>query len=328
MRRREFIAGLGSAAAWPLAAQAQQAERVRRIEVLLGGGPVNERRLAAFRQRLAELGWVEGKNLRIDHRAGLVGAERSEAERRQLVEELVHTAPDVIISANVYVRLLQLATRTIPVVFVLANDPLAEGYIASLAHPGGNLTGFAFGEAEIGSKQLQLLRDAAPHITHAASIYDPTNVGMKRILASQASAAQRLGLAFTSRPVRNAAEIERAIEEFAREPNGGMILPSNAPINANLRLVIELTRQHRIPTIGLFRFFAVGGSLMSYGPDDAEIFRSAASYVDRILNGEKPADLPVQQPTKFEVVINLKTATSLGLTIPETLLATADEVIQ
>jgi putative tryptophan/tyrosine transport system substrate-binding protein len=326
VRRREFIAGLGSAAAWPLAALGQQGERARRVVVLLASGPVNDRRIAMLRQRLAELGWIEGKNLHIDHLA--LEPERSEAELRPQLEGLVHSTPDVIISANATIRLLQQATRTIPVVFVLANDPLAEGYIASLAHPGGNLTGFAFGEAEIGSKEVQLLKDAAPHITHVGSLYDPQNVGMKRIVENQTAAARSLGLAFASTPVRNAADVQNAIEEFASRPRGGMVLPSNAPINANLRLVTELTRRHGIPTVGVFRFFAVAGGLMSYGTDEGEMFRGAASYVDRILRGEKPADMPVQQPTRFELAINLGTAKELGLTIPETLLATADEVIQ
>jgi putative tryptophan/tyrosine transport system substrate-binding protein len=328
MRRREFIAGLGSGAAWPVVARAQQQDRPRRIVVLLGSGPVNQHRISIFRQRLAELGWVEGKNVSIDWRTGLGDPERSEAELRLLLDDLVHSAPDVIVSANATIGLLQRATRTIPVVFVLANDPLAEGYIASLAHPGGNLTGFAFGEAEIGSKQLQLLKDAVPHLARAASLYDPQNVGMKRIVESQAAAARRFGLAFSATPVRTAAEIRSAVEELADQPNGGMLLPSNAPININLPLIIELAQRHRIPTVGVFRFFAAAGGLMSYGTDEAEMFRGAAGYVDRILRGEKPADMPVQQPTKFELVINAKTAKALGLTIPETLLATADELIQ
>jgi putative ABC transport system substrate-binding protein len=328
MRRRAFIAGLGATVGWSFSAQAQQKERLRRVVVLLASSTINDRRMALFTQRLAELGWIDAKNLRIDHRPDIGNPERSEAERRQLLEDVVRSAPDVIISASTTIRLLQQATRTIPVVFVLANDPLAEGYIASLAHPGGNLTGFAFGEAEIGSKLLQLLKDAAPHITRAASLYDPENVGMKRIVDSQATAAQSVGVAFTARPVRNAAEIQSAIEQVAEQPNGAMLLPSNPPINNNLRLVVELAQRHRIPTIGVFRFFAVAGGLMSYGTSEADMFRGAASYVDRILRGEKAADIPVQQPTKFELVVNLKTAKALGLTIPETLLATADEVIR
>jgi putative ABC transport system substrate-binding protein len=283
--------------------------------------------MAAFRRRLGELGWVEGRNLRIDERGDVNDAERSEDERRQLIDDLIRTSPDVILSANPTLKLLQQATQTIPVVFVLANDPLAEGSVASLARPGANLTGFALAETEFFGKSVQLLRDVAPHITRVGAIYDPINVGMKRLMEGAAVAAARLGLGFSNRSIRNVADIEGVIEEFAREPNGGMIIPSNGPINANLARVVALTRHHRIPTIGPFRFFAEGGGLMTYGPDDIDMMRGAASYADRILKGEQPAGLPVQFPSKYQLVVNLTTAKAIGLDLPQALSSIVDEFI-
>jgi putative ABC transport system substrate-binding protein len=328
MRRRQFIAGLGGVAAWPLAARAQQRERVRRIAVRFGNAAPTQYRMAAFRQRLAELGWIEGKNLAIEQRVRQIDPNRDEADGVREMADLIRTAPDVIVSLNTDLKLLKQATRTIPVVFALGNDPLGEGIVASLARPGGNMTGFASFDPEMGGKFLRLLKEAAPHITRVAIIYDPTNSGMTGEAQAGATAARSLELSFSATPVRNAAEIERAIEDFAREPNGGMWVPSNGPINANLDLIVALTRRHRIPTIGVFRFFAAAGGLMSYGSDDAEMFRGAATYVDRILKGEKPADLPVQYPTKFQFVINLTAAKAIGLDPPPALISLADEVIE
>jgi putative ABC transport system substrate-binding protein len=319
-RRREFIAGLG-AAAWPATARSQQSRR--RVALLLGGGNEASARIGALKQSLSELGWVDGKNLSIERQSY-----HDPESLRLAAVELIRSSPDVIVSANPGLQPLQRLRSTIPVIFVLALDPVALGYVASLARPGGNMTGFAGFDPTMSGKYVQLLKEIAPHLTRAAFIYDPVNTGITRFADGAAAAARSLSVDFNAAPVRNADEIKRVVEDFGSKPNGGMWVPSNTSINANLDLVIALTRQHLIPTIGVFRFFADRGGLMSYGPDDLDMFRGTAVYVDRILKGERPADLPVQYPSKYQLVINRTGANAIGLELPPTLLSVADELIE
>ena len=321
MRRRELVAGLASAVAWSATASAQQRDSVRRVGFFSGSGSQNRVWLDAFKRRLAELGWVEGRNVRIDVRHYDSNPERVRAS----AIELVASALEVIVSTSPALRPLHELTRAIPVVFVLALDPVAEGFASSLARPGGNMAGF---DPAFAGKYLQLIKDAAPRIRRVSFIYDPIITGITRMAAGAAAAAPQLGLDYTATPVRNSAEIEQAITDFAREPNGAMWVPSNTAINLNLELVVALTRRYHIPTIGVFRFFAIRGGLMSYGPDDVDMFRGAASYVDRILRGEKPAELPVQYPAKYQFVINRTAARAINLELQPSLLSIADELIE
>jgi putative ABC transport system substrate-binding protein len=325
MRRREFIAGVGSAVAWPLAARAQRDNRVRRVGVLLGpqSDPTMRDRLAALREGLEALGWVEGRNLRLDHRFA-----NNSTDTNAYAAELVKLAPDVIVAPPSGLRPLQAATPTIPVVFVLANNPVSEGFVANLTRPGGAVTGFAAYDPLIMGKWLQLLKQIAPHVNRVAFIYDPSVPAMVGFLGELTKLAPPLGVQASGAAVQNAADIESTISAFAREPNGGLFVPSNPVINANRELICALAVRYRLPTLGVYRIFAASGGVLSYGIDDVEQYRLAASYVDRILKGEKPGDLPIQYPVRYNLVINLNTAKALGLTIPETLLATADEVIQ
>jgi putative ABC transport system substrate-binding protein len=326
MRRREFIAGIGGAAAWPTVARAQQGERVRRIAVLIGGAqnnPQTRARADAFRKGLEALGWIEGRNLRVDYRFPSDGE-----QYRVYTAELVGLRPEVILSLPPGLRLLQPLTRTIPIVFVLALDPIGEGFVTSLARPGGNMTGFAVYDPSIQAKWLQLLKEVAPNVARVLFLYSPLVPGIIGAADAFVSAAPVFSVEGRSAAVRNADDIKRAIEELGRVPNGGLFVPSNPIINDNVELIHSLAAQHRLPSEGVYRFFAASGGLMSYGVDDLDQFRLAASYVDRVLKGEKPSDLPVQYPTKYELVINAKTAKTLGLAIPETLLARADEVIE
>ena len=326
MKRREFITLLsGAAVAWPLAAQAQQGERVRRIGALMNlaeNDPEGQARNAAFLQGLQQLGWTDGRNVRIEYRWTLGDADRI----RKYVAELVALTPDVILAAGAATMgfLLQ-ATRTIPIVFVNLADPVGAGYVDSLARPGGNATGFVQFEYGLSGKWLELLKEIAPGVTRAAVIRDPAeSSGLGQWGAIQ-SAAPTVGLEVTPVNVRDAAEIERALATFARSPNGGMIVTGSALAAVNRNLLATLAARHKLPAIFYRR---TDSGLMSYGPDALDQYRRAAAYVDRILKGEKPADLPVQAPTKYELAINLKTAKALGLTIPPKLLFTADEVIE
>jgi putative tryptophan/tyrosine transport system substrate-binding protein len=327
MRRREFIAGLASAAASPVVARAQQGERVRRIGVLMNlaaDDPETLRRVAAFEQRLKELGWTEGRNVHIDLRSGLADADRY----RRYAAELVALAPDVLLANGaVPLGVLQQVTRTLPIVFVNTTDPVGGGYVASLAQPGGNATGFMAFEYSMSGKWLQLLKQIAPSVTRVAVLRNPAlGSGTPQFGVIQAM-AQLLRVEVNPVDIRDAGEIERAVAALARAPNSGLVVTSSVgrlPYN----LIIALAARHRLPAVYPFRFFITSGGLISYGPDIIDQYRQAAGYIDRILKGEKPTDLPVQAPTKYEIVINLKTAKALGLTIPETLLATADEVIQ
>jgi putative ABC transport system substrate-binding protein len=324
MRRREFIAGLGSAAAWPVEARAQQADRVRRIGVLMGGGEDDLAKtfVSAFIQSLAGLGWADGRNLRIDLRWG-----RSDSSRiRALAQELVGLQPDIILAATTPVIIaLQQETRTIPIVFANVADPVASGLVPRLNQPGGNITGFAAAEPSIVGKRLELLSEIAPGLKRAAIMFNPDTGLASTIMPSLETAARSLKVEPIIAPD---VEIEMAIVALGREPRGGLYVVPDVFMIAHRAPIILAAARNNVPAVYGQSDFARDGGLLSYGPDVVDIFRRAASYVDRILRGEKPGDLPVQFAAKFELVINLKTAKALGLAIPETLLATADKVIQ
>ena len=327
MKRRTFIAGLGSAAAWPMVARAQQEEPARRIGVLsnlAADDPEALRRVAVFKQGLQELGWNIGRNLQIDYRWGGGDSERY----RQYSAELLTLRPEVLVTVGApAVEGLQRMTRTVPIVFVGVTDPVGGGLVPSLAHPGGNTTGFTLSEYGLSGKWLELLKEIAPSMTRVAVLRDPVAVGIGQFAAIQAIAPS-LRVEASAVDVRDPSEIERAVAVFARQLNGGLIVTAASPAFLNRNLIIALAARYRLPAIYPNRVYVAGAGLISYGSDRLDQYRRAAGYVDRILKGEKPADLPVQASTKYELVINLKTAKALGLTIPETLLATADEVIQ
>ena len=328
--RRKFIAALGGTAiAWPLAARAQQADRMRRIGVLetrAADDPEGQARLAVFQQGLQELGWTDGRNVRIDYRWAAADADRS----RTYAAELVALAPDVILaSASGSVAALLQTTRTVPIVFVNVIDPVGAGYVASLARPGGNVTGFTLYEYSLSGKWLELLKEIAPNLTRIAILRDPAvTAGIGQFAAIQAMAPPSFGVELSPIDVRDAGEIERDVAAFARESNGGLIVTASSGAIARRELIIMLAARHRLPAVYPFRYFVAGGGLISYGPDTTVQFRRAAGYIDRILKGEKAADLPVQAPTEYELAINLKTAKALGLTVPPLLLARADQVIE
>ena len=331
MRRREVISlSGGAAAAWPLEAFAQQSERVRRIGVLAGGGLDADdldlqARIGAFEAGLKHLGWTNGQNVRIDIRAGAGDADRI----RRYAEELVALAPDVILTtgASAVPPLLK-ATRNVPVVFTNVVDPVGAGFVDSLAKPGGNVTGFVSFEYSLSAKWLELLKDIAPRVTRVAVIRDPEiSAGTGQFGAIQ-GAASSFGLEVAAVSPREASEVERAIAAFARTPNGGLITTSSALAIGRRDLIVGLAAKHKLPAVYYRRVFLTSGGLISYGPDVIDLSRRAAGYVDRILKGENPAELPVQAPSKYELVVNLKTAKALGLTIPPAVLARADEVIE
>jgi putative tryptophan/tyrosine transport system substrate-binding protein len=330
MKRRKFITLLGgAAAAWPLAARAQQGERVRRVGVLMNlaeSAPESQARIAAFREGLGKLGWIEGRDLHIEYRWIAGDPDRA----RAYAAELVKLKPDVIFAATTTSLVpLQRETRSVPIVFAQIADPVGAGFVASLARPGGNITGFAQFEHSIGAKWLELLNQIAPQVTRVALVYDPANASeAEKYMPVIEAAARSLGMQISIFAVHNGAEIQRAIEEFAREPNGGLIPLPTPLMGVHRDLVISLTRRHRLPNVYAWRYYPAAGGLASYGVDDIELYRRAPSYVDRILKGEKPGDLPIQQATKFELVINLKTAKELGLDPPISLLARTDEVIE
>ena len=330
MKRREFIALLGGAATgWPRAARAQQGERVRRIGVLMNRGehdPEGQGRLAAFRQALQQLGWTDGGNVRIDIRWGEDDVERE----RKYAAELLALAPDVMMaSGTLSVAALQQLNRTMPIVFVGVTDPVGAGLVDSLARPGGNITGFMIYEYSFGGKRLELLKQIAPRVTRAAVLRDPSNPAGGSEFAAIQALAQSLRVEVS--PVdsrRDAGEIERIVTAFARSPNGGLILTPNASVSVRRELIVRLAAQNNLPAVYPFRYMVDAGGLTSIGPDVVTQCRSAAGYVDRVLKGEKPADLPVQAPTKYDLVINLKAAKALGLEVPASLLVRADEVIE
>jgi putative tryptophan/tyrosine transport system substrate-binding protein len=328
VQRRDFVTLLGGAAAWPLAANAQQDERMRRVGVLLSvsaSDPQGQARLKAFVKGLQELGWSDGHNVRIDTRWSEGDVDRS----RRYAVELVALAPDVILASGGSVAgpLLQV-TRTVPVVFTLTPDPVGAGFVASLARPGGNATGFTQIEYGMSAKFLELLKEVAPHVTRAAVLRDPAiaqGIGQFAVIQS---VAPSLRMEVIPIDIRDAADIERALTAFAQSSGGGLILPGSGLATVHRELIITLAARHKLPALYSTRYFVTGGGLISYGTDLIAPHRLAANYVDRILKGEKPADLPVQAPTKYELVTNLKTAKTLGLEIPPTLLARADEVIE
>jgi putative ABC transport system substrate-binding protein len=329
MKRRDFITLLGgAAAAWPLAARAQQAERMRRIGVLMGmkaDDPEGLARLAAFAQGLQQSGWTIGQNVRVDYRWRGSNADNM----RKYAAELVALAPDVILahSNSALAPLLQ-ATRTIPIVFTTVADPVDAGYVDSLARPGGNATGFVVFDYSIAGKWLEMLKEIAPRVTRAAVLRDAAlAVGTGQFGAIQ-SVAPSFGVELTPVGVRDAEEIERGITAFAQGANGGLIMTGSTGALFHRGLIVGLAARHRLPAVYFGRYFVTGGGLISYGPDFIDLFRRPASYVDRILKGEKPSELPVQNPTKYELVINLKTAKALGIEVPATVLARADEVIE
>jgi putative ABC transport system substrate-binding protein len=329
MRRREFITLLcGAAAAWPLAARAQQGERVRRIGVLMtlaADDPEGQARLRAFVQGLQELGWTDGRNVRLDYRWPAGDAERI---RRQAAE-LVALAPDVILAGGgaVVPSLLQ-ATRTVPIVFTQTPDPVGAGFVDSLARPGGNATGFTLYEYGISPKWLELLKEIAPRVTRAAIVRDAAIASGIGQWGAIQTAAPSFGEDVSSVNMHDVGEIERVVAAFARSPNGGLIVTASTLAVVHRDLIVTLAARHKLPAVYPSRFFVRSGGLISYGPDSIDPHRRAAGYVDRILKGEKPADLPVQAPTKYELVVNLKTAKALGIEIPPTVLARADEVIE
>ncbi len=327
IRRREFLGILGGAAAWPVASKAQQVERVRRVGVftiLASDDPEGQGRTAVFEQTLQELGWTVGRDLRIETRQ--IGADLDGL--RRYAAELVALLPDVIFSiGSLPVAALQQATRTIPIVFMNATDPVGAGLVESMAHPGGNITGFSNFEYSMSGKWAELLKQIAPNVTRALVLRDPTSAAGIGQFGAVRSVAQSLGVELTPVNVRDTDEIERNVAAFARSGDGGMIVTVGGSA-AHRGLIISLAARHKLPSVYPYRYYAVDGGLISYGPNTHDPVRRAAGYVDRILKGEKPADMPVQAPTKFELVINLKTAKALGLTVPPSLLATANEVIE
>jgi putative ABC transport system substrate-binding protein len=327
MRRREFLTFLGGTAAWLPAARAQQSGPVRRIGVLMGVArdePEGQARIRALREGLEKLGWVDGHNLRIEERWADGGIDSV----RAYTAEMVKLSPDLIVANGTpFVEALHQATRSIPVVLVLSNDPVGLGHVASLAKPGGNITGFIFMELSLIGKWLEILKQAAPSVTRSALVFNPDTTPYYLPYLSSIEATP-LPLALKGAPIRDAAGLEALIQSIAREPGGSLISPAG-PFNViHDRTIAQLVERLRLPAISIYRQFAVDGGLIAYGPESADVFRRSAEYIDRILKGESPADLPVQAPTKFSFVINLKAAKLLGLTMPPTLLALADEVIE
>jgi len=331
MKRRAFMTLLGGAAAtstWPLAARAQQPVRMRRIGALMplaADDPVSRAQVAAFAQGLQELGWTIGRNVRIDYRWGASNTETLGTS----AAELVALAPDVILATTgSSVRALQRVTRTVPIVFSGALDPVGSGLVASLARPGGNTTGFSGIEYGPSGKWLELLKQIAPQVTRAAIVRDPTAAGGSGQFGAIQAVAPPLGVEVSPVDARDGGDIERAITAFARGPNDGLIVTASTAASAHRKLIVMLAARHRLATVYSNRTYVADGGLISYGPDIIDMYRRAAGYVDRILRGEKPADLPVQAPTKYETVLNLKTAKALGLAVPDVVRLRADEVIE
>jgi len=326
MRRREFIAGLAGATAWPLAARAQRAGQMRQIGVLMAF-PESDREgqawVARFRDELQKVGWTEGSRIRISY--GWAGDDAE--SRKQIAKRLVEQQPDLIVTQNTPTTQAVIQhTHTIPIVFANVGDPIGNGFVASFSRPGGNVTGFVNGENLLGGKWLALLRETVPRMTRVAFLFNPTT--LRPDFPEYFKAARSYCVQPASVPVRDIPELESAIPAVAREPDGGLIIIPDTFFNVHATEVISLAARYRLPAAYPYRFFAERGGLFSYGTEPLSNFQRLAVYVDRILKGEKPANLPVQAPTKYELVINLKTAKALGLTVPETLLATADEVIQ
>lgn len=329
MTRRDFIVIVGGVAAWPLAARAQQPVRMRRVGMLVAyaeNDPEAETRVAAFRQGLRELGWTDGNNLHIELRWGTGDPVRAQT----FATDLISLAPEVIVAHGTpALTALHRATRTIPIVFVSVVDPVGAGYVQGLAVSGGNVTGFSTFEPEIGGKWLELLKEVVPGLRRVAGILDPDFKGFAGVWGAIENVAPRFGLEVNNLPFHASTDdLESAVARFAQRPGGGLIVLPTALNAIERNRIFSSAARGRLPAMYAFRFYATDGGLMSYGIDTVDLFRRSASYVDRILKGEKPADLPVQAPTKFEMAINLKTAKALGLVVPPTLLAEADEVIE
>jgi ABC-type uncharacterized transport system substrate-binding protein len=330
MKRREFITLLGgAAAAWPITAKAQRPDRVRRIGLLLNmteDDPEWQVRLAALQQGLLALGWIENRNIRIDYR--FAGGD-DPVRARTLAAELVSLAPDLIVAHTTPVTTaLKAATHSIPVIFAVVNDPVGQGLIASLAHPGGNITGFTYIDFEMMGKWFEMLTEMAPSVTRAAILINPATAYYQAWVRELATMPKRPTSEIIAARVSDRVELEAAIAAITRDPGAGLIVTADVFNTTHRRLIISLAERHRVPAVYFTRYFAVEGGLLSYGPDIPNIFQRTAAYIDRVLNGAKPSDLPAQAPTKYELVINLKTAKALGLEVPPTLLARADEVIE
>jgi len=328
VKRRAFITLFGGASAWPLAARAQAPERIRRLvflHSLAEDDPEVQARIAAFRQGLETLGWMENRNIQVEHRF----AAGDFTQMQAYTAEIVSSAPDLIIASSTPVlAALKQATRTIPIVFSVVNDPVGQGFIASLGRPGGNVTGFTFVEFALIGKWLEMLKEIAPDVRRMMLMFNPQTAPYYPVFLHEFGAPAALAVELAAKPVHNEAEVETAVIALAHEPGGGLIVAPDPFINTHRGLIMALAGQHRLPAIYSFRQYVTEGALMSYGPDTADIVRRSASYVDRILKGETPADLPVQAPTKYQLVINLKTAKTLGLTVPLIMQMTADEVIE
>ena len=327
MNRRAFITLMGGATAWPFAARGQS-ERVRRIGLLMGVADDQEgyARLAALKKGLQELGWTDGRNIQIETRFGGADIDRIQAH----AAELMALAPDVLIGQTTpAIRALRQATSSTPIIMAAVNDPVEQGFVSSLAHPGGNITGFTFIDFQMVGKWLEMLKEAAADVSHAVLMFNPeTSPHYYAYLRSFEAMPRSIAVEVAAAPVRSTTEVEAAVAKLGRDPGGGLIIAPGAFTLAHHQLFIRLAQQHRLPAVYPLRAYVAQGALMSYGPDGNDNFRRSASYVDRIFKGAKPADLPVQQPTKFELAINLKTAKALGLQIPDKLLALADEVIE
>jgi putative ABC transport system substrate-binding protein len=328
MRRRAFIAGVGSAVAWPLAARAQQRSPARKLGLLIPFPPGDEEikaRVAALLEALHGLGWTEGRRLQVVYRWQAGDADLY----RRFAAELLADSPDVLLATTTpaLIALLQ-ATKTVPIVFVQVIDPLGAALVTGISHPGGNATGFTQFEYGLSGKWLELVKEVAPEISRVAVLMDSTLISGTKQLEAIETSARRLQVEITPVDAREPAALERGIIEFARGPNGGLITVSNPAVGGNRALIIALAAQHRLPAVYPYRYMAMEGGLLAYGPDTIEPYRRAAEYIDRILRGESPAGLPIQSPTKYELTVNLKTAKALGLQVPPTLLARADEVIE
>jgi ABC-type uncharacterized transport system substrate-binding protein len=327
MRRRKFVTLLGGAAAWPLAARAQQPERMRRIGVLEGqaDGPMTQERNALFRRTLERRGWSQDRNIRIDYRFAAGSAEQAQV----FAKELVALRPDVVFATSTLAAAAaRRETSVIPIVFLGVSDPIGSGFIASMARPGANMTGIMNFEASITGKWFVMLKEIAPRLARVAFLANPKTTPYDYFLQAAKEAATSLTIELVPCPVADAADIERVIASFAETPNGGLLLPPDITTLVHRDLIVALAVQHRLPATWPFRYVVAAGGLMSYGPDLLDVFRQAAGYVDRILRGDKPAELPVQVPVKYETVLNLKTAKALDLTVPPSLLVRADDVIE
>jgi putative tryptophan/tyrosine transport system substrate-binding protein len=329
MRRREFITLLGSAAAWPLSARAQRPDKIRRVGVLMGlaeDDPDSKARLGAFRQGLEKLGWSEGRNIHFDVRFVLAA---NEQQAQMLAKELLAVSPDVVVAqATPLTAAFRRESRNVPIVFIAVGDPIGAGFIANLARPGSNLTGLTLYDGSVAGKWLEMLKEIDPRVTRAAFIINPKTSSFPLLARETETMAQSLAIELTLSTIENAGDIGRVIESFASLPNGGLVFPPNATTTANRDLIVALAARYRLPAVYAWREFVTAGGLLSYGTNFVELFRQTASYVDRILRGSLPAELPVQAPTRYEMVLNLKTAKALDLTVPARLLAAVDEVIE